>query len=307
MRDKKALCMILTITTIITATITGAVILLKRHSRKCRYATFILLAVIVVFGMAVTVYAEPQGTDPPATEAETEQTPTPAIPTEAAPELDEPPKPVPPALAQTQQTPPATTQEPAPDETPAPEPTPNPQALTPPGNLTLVDDFQGIYASDKQFITVVTRNGHFFYIIIDRAAEHQNVHFLNIVDEYSLLAIVAYEEARREARQAPPATPPPVEPVPTPTPTPEPTPIPEPEPEIEPEPEDESGGAGGTILIFLLLAAMGGGAFYFFKVMKPQGNIDAAISEVESFSFDEDEDDMPDFTASAETPESEDE
>ena len=288
MKDKKALCKFLTIATVITAAISGAVIFMKRHSRKGRYAAFMLLAAVVVFSMAMTVYAD-RGTDPPdAEEYASDYT--------NALEVDEPPKPVPPAPTQ-QPTP-----ETPPTDEPDPTPIPNPQALTPPGNLTLVDDFQGVYATDKQFITVVTRNGHFFYIVIDRAAEHQNVHFLSLVDEYLLLEIIAEEDARREARQPSAPTPPPVEPQPTPTPTPEPTPtpIPEPEPDIEPDPEDESGGAGGAILIFLILAALGGGAFYYFKVMKPQGNVDAAVSEVESFSFDEDEDDMPDFTAESE-------
>ena len=67
-------------------------------------------------------------------------------------------------------------------ETPAPEPeeTINPSdPLTPEGNATLVDD---IWGENKQLITVTTKNGNYFYILIDRAAEGENtVHFLNIV------------------------------------------------------------------------------------------------------------------------------
>ena len=48
--------------------------------------------------------------------------------------------------------------------------------LTPKGNATLVDDFGG----NKQLITVTTKGGNYFYILIDRAAEGENtVHFLN--------------------------------------------------------------------------------------------------------------------------------
>ena len=41
-------------------------------------------------------------------------------------------------------------------------------ALTPDGNLTLVDHVGSPTKSGKQFITAVTKNGNYFYIIIDR-------------------------------------------------------------------------------------------------------------------------------------------
>ena len=71
--------------------------------------------------------------------------------------------------------------------------------LTPSGNMTLVDDIlqdESYYVQDekvvkdKQFITVQTKAGNTFYIIIDRAGETENVYFLNLVDESDLLSLM---------------------------------------------------------------------------------------------------------------------
>ena len=68
-------------------------------------------------------------------------------------------------------------------------------ALTPDGNLTLVDDVGSPTKSGKQFITAVTKNGNYFYIIIDRDDKgEETVHFLNQVDEANLLKLMDEEE-----------------------------------------------------------------------------------------------------------------
>jgi hypothetical protein len=69
-------------------------------------------------------------------------------------------------------------------------------ALTPEGNLTLVDDYHTNYSdgSGQQFITLVSKSGATFYLVIDRNAKGQNtVHFMNLVDEADLLALMEEE------------------------------------------------------------------------------------------------------------------
>lgn len=71
-------------------------------------------------------------------------------------------------------------------------------ALTPEGNLTLVDDYYTNYSdgSGQQFITLVSKSGNTFYLVIDRNAKgQQTVHFMNHVDEADLLALMEEEDA----------------------------------------------------------------------------------------------------------------
>ena len=70
--------------------------------------------------------------------------------------------------------------------------------LTPKGNLNLVDDYHTTYSdgSGQQFITLVSKSGAYFYLVIDRAADgDQTVHFMNLVDEADLLALMEEEQA----------------------------------------------------------------------------------------------------------------
>ena len=123
--------------------------------------------------------------------------------------------------------------------------------LTPEGNLTVVDDYQTTFSDGtaQQFITLVSKSGAYFYLIIDRAADgDQTAHFLNMVDEADLMALMDEEDI--------------------PEPEPEPEPAPEPEPLPEPEPEEEKDGTGKFILVLLVLAGIAGGGVYLWLKMQ---------------------------------------
>ena len=83
--------------------------------------------------------------------------------------------------------------------------------LTPEGNLTLVDDYHTDYSdgSGQQFITLVSKSGATFYLVVDRNAKgQQTVNFMNLVDEADLLALMeedaadAYTAEKEAAAQA---------------------------------------------------------------------------------------------------------
>ena len=72
--------------------------------------------------------------------------------------------------------------------------------LTPDGNLALIDDIlDGSYYSSEeigeggkmQFVTVETKSGNVFYLVIDHSTG--DVYFLNLVDESDLLALLEDE------------------------------------------------------------------------------------------------------------------
>lgn len=68
-------------------------------------------------------------------------------------------------------------------------------ALTPDGNMNLIDDYGSATKAGKQFITLTTKSGNYFYLIIDRDDKGtETVHFLNLVDERDLLSLMEEEE-----------------------------------------------------------------------------------------------------------------
>lgn len=58
------------------------------------------------------------------------------------------------------------------------------------GNLSLLDDVGSDEAKELEYMTVQTKSGAVFYLVIDRSADSENVYFLNQVDELDLMAIM---------------------------------------------------------------------------------------------------------------------
>ena len=177
---------------------------------------------------------------------------------------------------------------------PAEEPTTGGSPLTPDGNMTLVDDIEGESTVDKQFITVVSKNGNYFYIIIDRAGDGENtVHFLNQVDEADLLALMEEGQAEvipivcscTEKCQAGAVN----------------TAcklcmtnmgecvgkVAEPMEPTEPEEPAQQTNKGAILALVLILAA-GGGAAYYFLVRKPK-RAKNVPSDLDDFDLEEEE------------------
>ena len=169
-------------------------------------------------------------------------------------------------------------------------------ALTPDGNLSLIDDIGSPTASGKQFITVETKDGNVFYLIIDRDDEgEETVHFLNQVDEADLLTLVGDDAPATE------------------------TPAvcnckekcvagavntncpvcknnlsecigKEAAAEPEPEPEQlEKKSSGGLLVIVLLLALAGGGAFAYVKFIKPNRSGVKVSADPDEYDFEDEE------------------
>ena len=172
-----------------------------------------------------------------------------------------------------------------------PQVVPEVHGLTPDGNLTLVDDIGPVTGEGQQFITLVSKAGNVFYLIIDRDEKgEETVHFLNLVDERDLFTLMeedeqtayqeqlaaeaatkeAAEKAAQEASQGES----------------------EADPDADKDKDKESGKKGNMLpllLIPLILAGAGGGWFYLQTKKKKQA---ASTPDPDAdYADDEDEED----------------
>ena len=188
----------------------------------------------------------------------------------------------------------------------------SPFAFTPDGNLSLIDDFLQIEVPgdeeteqvEKQFITVQSKNGNTFYIVIDRNGETENVYFLNLVDEADLMALMESEDGETAAPTCSctdkcvvgaintnceicrtnmsecTGKEPVVEPEPT-------------EPVEEPTEEPKS--TNFMPIIIVLILGAGGFAVYWFKFRKPKTKTSGS-SDLDDYDFGEDDEDYDEET-----------
>ncbi len=130
------------------------------------------------------------------------------------------------------------------------------------GNGQLLDDISD--DETKQFLTVQTKNGNTFFMVIDRSRNSENVYMLSLIDENDLAEFLG-EEEQEPAEEKPAVV---VE-----------ESRPEPVQE-EPRPESEKGGMGmGAVLTMILLGAGSIGGYYYFKIWKPKREEEEAESE----------------------------
>ena len=198
-------------------------------------------------------------------------------------------------------------------------------SLTPSGNMTLVDDIlqdESYYVQDekvvkdKQFITVESKNGNYFYIIIDRSGDTENVYFLNLVDESDLMALMEDGESESIAptcickdhcepgevntdcpicknnmsecmgKQAVKAD----------TEKDKHTDA-DKDTDTQPEPAEKKSSSGPLVLILILLLA-GGGALYWFKFRKKKPDTKGS-SDLDDYDFGEEDEDDTEYEVEA--------
>ena len=150
------------------------------------------------------------------------------------------------------------------------------------GNMQTLDMLYSA-STNKQFITVQTRAGETYYMVIDydKPIDEENeiyeTYFLNLVDDRDLMSVVSEDEIQ-----------------PTPTPqivyvTPEPTEVPVQPTPIPVEDDEPAAPSSATLLLIVGIAAIAGAAFWFVKGKK--NNAAPSMDDYEDeYEFEDEED-----------------
>lgn len=207
-----------------------------------------------------------------------------------------------------------------------PEGTTEPETTVPPETITPgepLEDEGNAYtrdllydkATNKQFITIQTKNGNTFYIVIDYDApindeeEQYQTYFLNMVDESDLLALMDEEAVtelttcvcdthceagavnvecpvcKTNMSECTGVVPEPETPV---------------EDDTEQPEEPKSGSNMGMIIAIVAIAGVGGAAYYYFKFIRGKKNKDEDLDFYDDEGYEEEpyinEDNEPDIT-----------
>ena len=207
-----------------------------------------------------------------------------------------------------------------PEYTSKPEPTVPPETITPGEPLedegnAYTRDLLYDKATNKQFITIQTKNGNTFYIVIDYDApindeeEQYQTYFLNMVDESDLLALMDEEAVaelttcvcdthceagavnvecpvcKTNMSECTGVVPEPETPV---------------EDDTEQPEEPKSGSNMGMIIAIVAIAGVGGVAYYYFKFIRGKKNKDEDLDFYDDEGYEEEpyinEDNEPDIT-----------
>lgn len=147
------------------------------------------------------------------------------------------------------------------------------------GNMKTLDLLYS-KAANKQFISVQTKQGHTYYIVIDydkpvdAEGDLYETYFLNLVDDADLLSVLGNQ--------------PTPEPTATPVPTLAPTPTPTPTPTAAPEPEKKDS-APAMMVMLLLTVLIGGGAAALVLLKKKDKP--GRVPDIDDLDFDDDDED----------------
>ena len=173
------------------------------------------------------------------------------------------------------------------EEQPAEQPAAEGTPFSTSGNGQLVDDKEN--DSSKQFLTVQTKNGNTFYMVIDRSGTSENVYMMSLVDENDLAEFLG-ENEEIEKKEEPAVV------------LPETTAAPEPETTVQPETEvnPESVGnkmfgsailGGGIVLVFGGLAAF---VLSKFRKKKEDSIVEEGLEFADDSYINEDEENAED-------------